>query len=103
MLVLVNQCASRLDCLLHYTPRIEIFLVKLNPTAENARDLQEIVYQDDQVPSLASNYGPGFRLKRRFVFLKIQNLNRVRNGRKRIAKLMGKHCQKLVFASVQVR
>ena len=71
MLVLVNQWPSRLDCLLHYTPRIEIFLVKLNPAAENARDLQKIVYQHHQICGLTPNDRFGFFLERMFVFLEI--------------------------------
>src|SRR5436190_7115434 len=102
MFVLVNQRASGFNCLLRDTPRIKIFLVKLNPATENARHLQEIIYQDDKVSSLTSNDGSRFLLDRMFIFLEIQKLDRICDGRERIAKLMGNHGQKLVLAAMQV-
>src|SRR5437667_9157280 len=102
MLVLINQRASGFNRLLRDTSRVKIFLVKLNPATENARNLQKIIYQDDKVPGLTPNDGSRFLLDRMFIFLEIQKLDRICNGRERIAKLMGNHGQKLVLATMQV-
>ena len=69
--VQVRLYLADFNCLLHDTPGIKVFLVKLNPATENARDLQKIIHQDHQVPGLTPNDGSRFLLDWMFVFLEI--------------------------------
>ena len=79
-----------------------VLKAKLDLSGGDARDFEQIINQACQLPGLAFNDLAGLALRRVFILLQAQQMNRVGNRRQRVAQFMAEHGQKLVLAPVLV-
>ena len=100
MSALVDHRTSRLHRTFHDAAHGDLFLAKLNPAGDRARDVQQVTHQVRQLPHLTLNDGQGLLLNGVLAFLELKQLHGVEDGGKRVAKFMAKHGQKLVFTAV---
>ncbi len=62
MLASVNQRASRFYSTFHDAPHLQAFLMKLNPSGDDAGDFQQIINEMRQLPHLTLDNDFGFLL-----------------------------------------
>src|SRR5215469_17614613 len=95
---LVKKEMRGFDRLLNDSPDIEIFQPQLNPTGDDAGNLQQIVNQMHELMHLPADDSSCLPLQGTCLLLEPQDLHGIDDRRQRIAELMGEHRQKFVLA-----
>ena len=97
----VRTKAGRLDRSFHEVARCDQIVTKLNPTARDAGDFQQLVNDPCQLPHLALDDGAGFVLELVLVLLETEQLDGVGNGGQGVAEFVAEHRQKFILATMQ--
>ncbi len=96
---LLEQRAGHLDRLGHHRGQLHRLAAKLHPAARDARDVEQIVDQADQVVDLALD---DLALALAADTAQLHQLDAGQDGSQRVAQLVAEHGQKFVLAAVRL-